>query len=83
MALKPNARLCPIREQIIEDPVSGLTLQFEFVTNDPVSPVRVKILGALTQGNRELMFDANGEFNGAGTALGGTCRASWLKVIAD
>ena len=28
MALKPNAGVCSIREQTIEDPVSGLTLQF-------------------------------------------------------
>ena len=29
MPLKPNGALCRVREQIIEDAASGLTLQFE------------------------------------------------------
>ena len=29
MPLKPNGALCHVREQIIVDPASGLTLQFE------------------------------------------------------
>ncbi len=83
MALKPNGGVCAIREQIIEDPVSGLTFQFVHVSDDAAAPVRLRIYGNLPYGNREFLFDKNGNEAGSGTALTGSCRASWLKEIEN
>ena len=58
MAVKPSGQLCGIREQIIEDPVSGLTFQFLLVP-DSDAPVRLRVFGALPHGNREFLFDRN------------------------
>jgi hypothetical protein len=80
MAVKPNAGVCAIREQIIEDPVSGLTLQF-VLAPDSTAPVRLIISGDLPFGNREILFDRNGVEAGAGTAVAGSCRPSWLKKV--
>jgi len=80
MALKPNGGVCSIREQIIDDPVSGLTLQFVHKP-DSDAPFRLYIYGNLPHGNREILFDANGAEAGAGTALTESCRPSWLKRV--
>jgi len=82
MALKPNGGMCLIREQIIEDPVSGLTIQFAHVPGSD-APFRLRIHGDLPYGDRELLFNSAGEEAGAGTALGGHCRPSWLREIRD
>src|SRR4051812_43564846 len=64
MPLKPNGRMCRVREQIIEDSASGLTLQFE--CDD--GRLRLVIAGApLKLGNREIFFDEEGREAGAGT----------------
>ncbi len=81
MAVKPSGQLCGIREQIIEDPVSGLTFQFLLVP-DSDAPVRLRVFGALPHGNREFLFDHNGQEAGAGTAFSGTCRPSWLREVS-
>lgn len=80
MAVKPNAQVCMIKEQIIEDSVSGLTLQFEFKP-DSDAPVRLRIFGDLPHGNREILFDRDGIEAGAGTSLAGACRPSWIKEV--
>ena len=80
MALKPNGEVCSIREQIIEDPVSGLTLQFIHKPGTD-APFRLCIFGNIPCGNREILFDANGAEAGAGTALIDSCRPSWLKEV--
>ena len=49
MAIKPSGRMCAIREQIIEDPVSGLTFQFECKPGSD-APVRLRIFGNLPYG---------------------------------
>jgi len=78
MALKPNGRLCTIREQIVEDPASGLILQFECVDGR----TRLVIAGeGLPFGNREIHFDTEGREAGAGTLLGEFRRPSWLKPV--
>ncbi|HUG75974.1 MAG TPA: hypothetical protein VML57_00645 [Burkholderiales bacterium] len=78
MPVKPNATLCPIREQIVEDPASGLILQFECVEGY----TRLVIAGkSLTLGNREIIFDADGREAAAGTLVGEFRRPSWLKKI--
>lgn len=80
MAIKPNGGICHIREQIIEDAVSGLTFQFALVPGTSV-PFRLRIFGDLPHGNRELAFDANGEQTAAGTMLTGSCAPSWLRAV--
>ena len=78
MPLKPHGALCQVREQIIEDPASGLTLQFECSDGR----LRLVIAGPpLTLGNREILFDEQGRETAAGTLLGEFRRPSWLKGI--
>lgn len=78
MALKQSGGVCQIREQIIEDPISGLTLQFER-WDDGTSVLR--LYGKLPFGNREFIFNSDGSEGGAGTALGEVCRPNWLRQI--
>ena len=80
MALKPRGDVLSIREQIIEDPVSGLSFQFVVVPNS-TAPFRMRVFGALQFGNREIVFDAEGKEGGAGTALNGSCRPSWIREV--
>ena len=82
MVVKPDAGILKIKEQIIEDPVSGLTFQF-LLMPDSDAPARLRVFGALRHGNREFLFDRNGQEAGAGTAFGGTCRPSWLREVSD
>ena len=78
MPLKPNAALCGIREQIVEDLASGLVLQFECSNGK----ARLVIAGdALPFGNREIIFDKDGKESAAGTLLGEFRRPSWLKGV--
>ena len=57
MALKPNAGTCWLREQIVEDLPSGLTLRVEARKDG----TRLLILGrALPGGRREILFDSEG-----------------------
>jgi len=78
MPVKPNAALCGIREQIIEDRATGLILQFECADGKP----RLVIAGeSLPFGNREILFDQDGREAAAGTLLGQFRRPSWLKGV--
>ena len=78
MPAKPNGALCAIREQIVEDLASGLTLQFECMDGR----TRLVIAGAaLPFGNREILFDAQGREAAAGTLLGEFRKPSWLKRL--
>jgi hypothetical protein len=65
MALKPNPGICRVREQIIEDLPSGLTLQFEVIGGGS----RLVMAGsALRFGNREIVFDGEGQVIRIGAA---------------
>ena len=78
MPIKPNGARCSIREQIIEDTASGLTLLFECEHGRP----RLVIVGkSLPYGNREILFDEEGKEAGAGTLVGNFRRPSWLKSV--
>jgi hypothetical protein len=78
MPLKPNGSMCQVREQIIEDMASGLTLQFECEDGR----LRLVIAGKqLSKGNREILFDADGREAAAGTLVGEFRRPSWLKGV--
>ena len=79
MPPKPNGKLCHIREQIIEDQSTGLILQFECSEE---GKARLVIAGrTLPFGNREILFDADGNEAAAGTLLGEFRRPSWLKGV--
>ena len=79
MPLKPNGALCRIREQIIEDRASGLTLQFECIED---GRLRLVIAGDhIEVGNREILFDEHGREAGAGTLVGEFRKPSWLKGV--
>ena len=78
MPLKPNGATCRVREQIIEDAASGLTLQFECEDGR----LRLVLAGkTLAIGNREILFDDQGREAGAGTLVGEFRRPSWLKSV--
>ena len=78
MPTKPNGALCAIREQIVEDLASGLTLQFECIDGR----TRLVIAGSsLPFGNREILFDAEGREAAAGTLVGDFRKPSWLKKL--
>ena len=56
-----------IKEQVIEDLASGLTIEF-YVREDGES--RMRLRGSnLPFSNREIHFDKNGKYAGAGTWL--------------
>ena len=78
MPLKPNGEMCHVREQIIEDTGSGLTLQFECSDGR----LRLVIAGkGLVHGNREILFNEQGQHVAAGTLVGDFGRPSWLKEV--
>jgi len=78
MPLKPQGLVCRVREQIIEDAASGLTLQFEC----DGGRLRLVIAGAaLKFGNREILFDEDGREAGAGTLVGEFRKPTWLKAV--
>lgn len=76
MAIKPEAKDWTVKEQIIEDLVTGLTFQFE-IDEESTAPMRLKIYGKFPFGNREIIFDKNGEEAGSGSLVSGHCRPSW------
>jgi hypothetical protein len=80
MSLKPGGKQWTVCEQIIEDPVTGLTFQFEVVPGTS-APYRLKVYGKVCCGNREILFDEQGRKAGAGTITAGTCKPSWLEQV--
>lgn len=73
-----NPEKIEILEQIIDDPVSGLQIQFEKI---PDGTSRVRLFGGgLEFGNREFVIE-NGKMTGAGTSLAGHCKPTWLTQI--
>lgn len=65
--LKLNAKTLHIKEQVINDLVTELTLFFSVT---PDGEARLKVIGDnLPFGNRDFQFDKNGELAGTGTGL--------------
>ena len=65
--LKQNAKTLQIKEQFIDDAVTGLTLMFRVT---PSGEARLHLLGSILPfGNRDFQFDGNGELAGTGTGL--------------
>ena len=64
MSLLPNSKTLNIKEQIIDDLVTGLTLVFR---RTPSGEARLHLLGDnLPLGNRDFQFDGSGELAGTG-----------------
>jgi hypothetical protein len=81
MALKPDGKAWMVREQIVDDPASGLTLQFEV---DMDGNPRLRLFrDDLPFGNREIIFDKQGAEAAAGTVVGGFCRPAWMERVDD
>lgn len=80
MAVKPNAQYFKIKEQIVEDLATGLTFQFSYMPETD-APFRLKIFGDLPYGNREILFDREGNEAGSGTLIARTCPPSWIKAV--
>ena len=74
MPIKPLARQCYIREQIVEDLPSGLTLQFEAFEGG----LRLTIAAKSIPGNREIVFDGEGRAVTTGASKHAFRRPSWL-----
>ena len=80
MAEKPNGGTIVLREQIIEDPVTGITFKVERTAS---GEGWLRLHGNIEFGNRDLMFDAEGRLVGTGTGLCRSCpssNSSWLRV---
>lgn len=67
MSLLSNGKPLNIKEQTIDDLVSGLTLVFRVT---PSGEARLHLLGDnLPLGNRDFQFDGSGELAGTGVSL--------------
>jgi hypothetical protein len=66
-----------IKEQVIRDEPSGLTLTF---WRDSSGMGRLQVTGDLPFGNRDFLFNQEGDFDGAGTGVSGTCPTG-LRVV--
>lgn len=79
MTLRPNVQEWVIKQQIVEDQVTGLTFQFEAMPGSD-APFRLRIFGDIPGGNREILFSKSGKEAGSSTFLG-LCRPAWLTDI--
>ena len=77
MALKPGAATFVIAEQIIEDPLTGLTL---WIRGEGKGFV-LTVLGNFETANRDFAFNERGENNGAGSATCCIPSPSWLAPV--
>jgi len=78
MAEKPNGRAGTVKEQIIEDPVLGITFQFSV---DKKGRTKLTLLGDFPYGNREHIFYPDGSYMGAGTQLSQCPLPNWLRLV--
>lgn len=69
--LKVNGKTLQIKEQVINDLVTGLTLVFRIT---PSGEARLHLSGDnLPFGNRDFQFDSEGRLAGTSTGLNGAC----------
>jgi hypothetical protein len=78
VGIERNSQVWTIKEQIIEDLATGLTLQFEVIPGDFEAPFRLKIVGDFPFGNREIRFGRDGQEASSAVALAGLCSPTWL-----
>ena len=70
--LKVNAQTLKIKEQLINDLVTGLTLIFRVAPN---GEAQLQLLGDnLPFGNRDFQFNRDGELIGTGTGVRNCCK---------
>lgn len=68
-----------VKEQIIEEPALGMTIQFEVM---PDGKPRLRFFGEnMPYGNREIVFDGCGVEAGGGTFTAGLCKPTWNTPI--
>ena len=68
--VKQDAKFLKIKEHILYNDASGLTIDFVVNEDTPDCPFRIRIYGnILPYGNREITIDKDGIINGGGTAL--------------
>ena len=69
--IKDNSKEICLKEQVLYEDASGLTLEFVAVENDETFPYRIRIYGEnLPYGNREIFINREGKIDGGGTYLG-------------
>ena len=78
MGMKEDCQTWTIKEQLIEDLSTGLTLEFEVVADDLEAPFRLKISGDLPFGEREIMFGRDGKEACSAMVLAGLSSPTWL-----
>ena len=65
--MQVSQKIVIIREQVIDDYTTGLRIEFKA---DKDGEVRVRLSGRMLPfGNREIVFDKDGEYAGAGTLV--------------
>lgn len=70
-----------IPEQIVDDPASGLSFQFE---KAPDGEMVLHVFGvSLPCGNRQFNFDKDGKLVGRGTSTVGPCKPTWPVNVED
>jgi hypothetical protein len=79
MAIKPNASTWTVIEQIVEDPASGLTLQFSVTS---AGEFRLTVCSdTLPFANRDFVFGTDGKLEGTGTGTKGPCPPGWMRTV--
>jgi hypothetical protein len=77
--VKPGGRDWVIKEQIITDPSSGITLQFEVLADGRKI---LRVLGdALPFGNQEIAFGNDGARRWTRVGIEEPPRATWLRKV--
>jgi hypothetical protein len=81
MPIKTDAKKWIVLEQIVEDPATGLTFQFEVT---PDGEPRLRLFGEkLPFGNREIHFDRIGMEAGSSTVTSGSTGPSWSNEVTE
>ena len=74
MVLRRHAKDWSIKEQLVNDSVTGLSLRFGVSEGHGVKFHKLTIIGDdLPFGNRDLYFTEDGLFDGGGTGTAGAC----------
>lgn len=76
--VKPGAKDWTIKEQIVRDPVSGLTLQFDVCSD---GAMRLRIFGdGIPYGNREIGFGSDGTREWSAVGVKRAPIAGWVRA---
>jgi hypothetical protein len=81
MAEKPAGARFPVKEQILDDPVTGITFQFFAVPGNEEGPFRLRIFGNVPHVDHEFIFDRDGVIRGRETMLMRRHKPTWLTQV--